>query len=157
MPSVLCFYLVNTCLMFSILYMLCKSLMAGWGPSSEWGSNRSRKHGLPFRTHAPSTTSTMPVSTTPSTTTTFTPLGHPPYTQEFVMIPNPGYVESGPQPSFPPQPSPPLPSPHLYLVPHFLYPPASLVRRVPKSPCPSPHKAPQTSAWSLNMMVNPSK
>ena len=44
------------------------------------------------------------------------------------MILNPVYVESGPQSSFPLQPSPP--PPHLYLVLHFPLPQASLVCRV---------------------------
>ena len=107
MPSVLCLQLVNIYITFSILYMLYRLLMAGRAPDFRQGRGRPRKHGLPLRTCAPPTASTAPVSTTPTTATTSTPPGHPPHTQEFVMIPNPRYVESGPQPSFPSQPSPP--------------------------------------------------
>ena len=66
MINVLCIYLVNIYLIFSILYMLYKSVMAGQTPGSERGRGRPRKHGLPPRTYAPPTISTMPASTTPT-------------------------------------------------------------------------------------------
>ena len=109
MLSVLCLYLVNICLIFLILYMLCRSLIAGQGPGSGQSRGRSRKHGLSPRTHCPATTPTAPVSTTPTTAATSASLGHSPHTQEFVMIPNPGYVELWPQPSFSLQPFLPPP------------------------------------------------
>ena len=111
MPSVLCLYLVNICLTFSISYILYRSLMAGWALGSKRGRGRLRKHGLLSRTRAPSTTSTVPAFTTPTTATTSTPPGHPSHAQEFVMIPNHGYVKSGLQPSFFTQPSLPPPQP----------------------------------------------
>ena len=66
------------------------------------------------------------------------------------MIPNPGYLESGPQPLFLPQPSPPPPPPprgeactspipDSTQLPLLL---ASLVYKVPRSPHPPPHRAP---------------
>ena len=94
----LCLYLVNICLIFSILYMLYKSVMAGQTHGSRRGRGRSRKHGLPTHTHALITTSTAPTSTTPVGDGSSVPPG--PYTQEFVMIPNPGYHNLGPQLSF---------------------------------------------------------
>ena len=97
MLSVLCVYLVNVCLIFSILYMLYRSLMARQEHGSGLDKGRPRKHGLPPHTRAPPTNSTTLVSTT---TPSFAPLGHSPHTEEFVMIPNLGYVESGPQPLF---------------------------------------------------------
>ena len=108
MLSALCFYLVNICLIFSILYMLYRLLMAGRGPDSERGRGRSRKHGLPPHTHAPPTTSTALASITSTTTTIFALPSHYLYIQEFVMIFNLGYVELESQPS-PLPPPPPLP------------------------------------------------
>ena len=193
-PSVLCLYLVNKCLAFSILsiyifwcyslilciysymhimcvvyiylfiHMLYKSLMAGRGSSSGRGRVRLRKYSLPFRTCAPPTTLIVLASTTPTTANTSTPPSHPPHTQEFVMIPKFEYVEPRPQPLFPPQPSLPPPPPlggevHTSPVPGstISLSLASLVHRVPTPPRPPPHKAPRTSAWSLDMMINPSK
>ena len=43
----LCLYLVNTCLIFLILYMLYKSFMAGRTPGFGRGMGRLRKYGLP--------------------------------------------------------------------------------------------------------------
>ena len=64
----------------------------------------------PLAPSAPPTTSTAPASTTPMSDGCSVPPG--PHTQEFVMIPNPGYHNSGPQPLFPQQQaSPPLPPP----------------------------------------------
>ena len=111
MLSVLCLYLVNICLIFSILYMLHILLMARRGPGSGWGRGRLRKHDLPPRTRAPSTTSTMPASTTPATNASSAIPGYSPHFQEFVMIPNPGYVELGPQPLILPHSSPSPPTP----------------------------------------------
>ena len=88
------------------IHMLYISLMAGWEFGFGWGKGRPRKYSLLSRTHAPSTTSTAPASTTPTIATTSTPPSHCLYIQEFVMIPNFGYLEPRPQPSFPPQPSP---------------------------------------------------
>ena len=109
MLSVLCIYLVNIYLIFSILYMLYRSLMARRTLGSRRRKGRARKHSLSPRTRAPPTTSTVPTSTTPITDATSAPPS--PHTQEFVMIPNFGYVKSMPQPSFPQQPSPPPPPP----------------------------------------------
>ena len=82
--------------------------MAGQGSGSGRSRSKSRKHGLHFRTQAPPTTSTAPESTIAST-----PPGHPLHGQEFIMIPNPRYMELGSQLSLPPQSTPqPTLSPH---------------------------------------------
>ena len=92
--------------------------MVGQGSGSGRGRGRSGKHGLPSHTQAPPTTSTPPTS---MAATTSTPPGRPPHVQEFVMIPNPGYMELGSQSSFPlqstSQPTPSLHPPATYLVP----------------------------------------
>ena len=62
------------------------------------GRGKPRKHGLPPRICDPPTIYIVPASTTPASDASSVPPGL--HTQEFVMIPNPGYVESGPQPSF---------------------------------------------------------
>ena len=100
MLNVLYIYLVNICLIVSILYMLYRSLVVGPAPGSRQGRGRLRKYSLPLCTHAPSTTSAMPASSAPATDASSAPSGHSPHTQKFVMIPNFGYVESRPQPSF---------------------------------------------------------
>ena len=90
--------------------MLYKLVMAGRTPGFRRGRYRSRKHGLPLHTRAPPTTFTAPASTTPTSDGYSVPPG--PHTQKFVMIPNLGYHNSGPQPSFLQQASlPPSPSP----------------------------------------------
>ena len=73
--------------------------MAGRTLGSGLGRGRSRKHGLSPRTHTLSTTSTAPASTTPASDGSSVPPN--PHTQEFIMIPNLGYHNLGPQPSFP--------------------------------------------------------
>ena len=78
--------------------MLYKPVMTGWTPSYGQGRDRSRKHGLPPRTRAPpTTTSIVSASTTPVSDGCSVPPG--PHTQKFVIIPNPGYHNSGPRPS----------------------------------------------------------
>ena len=72
--------------------------MAGLGSNSKRGRGRLEPWPNPH-TYTPPTTSNVSTSTTP---TTSTPPGRPPHGQEFVMIPNLGYVELGSQPSFPP-------------------------------------------------------
>ena len=91
----LCLYLVNKYFIFSILYILYKSLMAGRGSGFRRGKGRPRKHGLPSHTRGPSITFIVPTSTTPTTAAAFSPPAHFPHTQEFVIIPNPEHVESG--------------------------------------------------------------
>ena len=89
--------------------MLYRLVMAGRTPSSRRGRGRPRKHGLPPAPRTPPTTSTTPASTTSAGGSSVPPS---PYTQEFVMIPNPGYHNSEPQPLFLQQasshPPPPL-------------------------------------------------
>ena len=84
MVNVVCLHLVNICLIFSILYMLYRLVMAGRTPGSGRGRGRPRKHGLPPRTYVPPTTSTAPVSTTPVSDASSFPLDLD--TQKFVMI-----------------------------------------------------------------------
>ena len=122
---------------------------------SRRGRGRLRKHGLPPRTHAPPTTSTTPTLTTPTSDGCFVPPG--PHIQEFVMIPNPGYHNSGPQPSFLQQASSP-PCPHLQEVRPAVslllclpLPSISLIHKVPRPP------RPPSYSWSLNTIVNPGK
>ena len=74
--------------------------MAGQAPSSGRGRGRPRKHDLLPHTKALPTTSTTLASTTPTSDGSSIPPG--PHTEEFVMIPNPGYHNSEPQPSPPP-------------------------------------------------------
>ena len=78
--------------------------MVGRGSGSRQGKGRLEAWSTPC-THGPPTTSNAPISATPITATTSTPPSCPPQSQEFVMIPNPRYVELGFQPSFPPQPT----------------------------------------------------
>ena len=80
------------------------------------------------------------------------------------MIPNPGYHNSGPQLSFSQQQAspPPFPPPSPGGKVHSQSastpsPPVSLVHKVPRPPCPPPYRAPRTSEWSLDTMVNPDK
>ena len=138
--SVLCFYLINISVTFSIFciyisvlqfnslhlylyayYVCCIRLLIYtyiiqviYGRMRIQFQMRQRQTeeawSTPY-THAPPTTSTVPTSTTPTTATTSTHPGHPLHAQEFGMIPNLGYVEPGSQPSFPPQPTPSLPPP----------------------------------------------
>ena len=83
--------------------------MARRAPGSGRGRGRPRKHSLPSRTRAPPTTSTAPASTTPvSDGSSVSPS---PHTQKFVIIPNSGYYNLEPQPSFPQYASPPPPPP----------------------------------------------
>ena len=95
----LCLYLVNICLIFSILYMLYRSVMSRRTPDSRRDRDRLRKYGLPPNIRAPPTTSTTLASTTPSSDGSSVPPSS--HTQEFVMISNPGYHNPEPQPSFP--------------------------------------------------------
>ena len=88
--------------------MLYKLVMAGQTPSSRRCRGRPRKHGLPPRTHITPITSSTPPSTTLVGGSSFI-LG--PYTQKFVLIPNLGYRNLEPQPSFPQQASLPPPPP----------------------------------------------
>ena len=60
MLNVLCLYLVNIYLIFSLLYMLYRLVMVGWTPSTRRDKGRLRKHGLPLHTRAPSTTCLLP-------------------------------------------------------------------------------------------------
>ena len=75
-------------------------------------------------------------------------------------------MESGSQPTFPPQPSPSLPLPlggeaRTSLVPSsnptYSPIPSQPDLQGPKAHRPPPAKAPRTSAWSLDMMINPGK
>ena len=138
-------------------YTLYKLVMVGWTPGSRRGRGRLRKHGLPPRTRSPPTTSTAPASTTLAGGSS---VPHGPHIQEFVMMPNPGYHNSKTQLSFSRQVSPP--PPHLQEVRPAVslllrLPLVSLVRRVPRPPCPPLHRAPRTSEWSLDTTVNPYK
>ena len=148
------------------MHILYRSFMVGWGFSSGWGRDRLRKHGLPHRTRALPITSAAPMSTTPTIATTSTPLGHLLHTQEFIMITNLGYVKPRSLLSFPTQPSPfpppppggearTSPIPSSTPTPSLL--PTSLVWRVPKTHCPHPHRAPWTSMWSSDIMINSGK
>ena len=99
MVNVVCLHLVNICLIFSILYMLYRLVMAGRTPGFGRGRGRPRKHGLPPCTRASPTTSTFPASTIPASDGSSVP--PVPHTHEFVMIPNFGYHNLEHHPSFP--------------------------------------------------------
>ena len=73
--------------------------MAGQGSGSGQSRGKLRKYGLPARTQVPPTTSAVSTSTTPIPVTASTSPSHPLHGQEFVMTPNPGYIESRSQPS----------------------------------------------------------
>ena len=135
MINVLCIYLVNIYLIFSILYILYGSVMAGRTPGSGRGRGKPRKHGLSPCTRALPTTSTLPASTTPTSDRCSVPPD--PHSQEFVMIPNSRYHNSEPQSSFSQEVRPAV-----SLLLHLPLPPVSLVHKVLKPPYPPPHQPP---------------
>ena len=160
MINVLCIYLVNICLIFWILDMLYILVMAGPTSGSGRGRGRPRKHGLPPCTRAPPTPPLrlcpplLRVMTAPSF------LVHIP--RSLLWCKTLGIITQGLS----------LHSPNrlLHLHPHLqelrpavtlllrlLLPPVNLIRKLLKPPRPPSHRAPRTSEWSLDTMVNPSK
>ena len=158
MLSVLSLYLVNTCLIFSILYMLYRSLMVGRTPSSGLGRGRQRKHGL---SPAPVPNPRPLLHLRPPLLLVIPPsslLIHIPRSLLWYSTLDMWSQLSLHSPSsllcLHPHLQEMRPAPHLYLVLYLPLPPISLARKVPRPPHPPPHRAPRTSAWSLDMMVN---
>ena len=155
MPSVLCLYLINICLTFSILYMLYKSFIARQGPGSKQvGADRG---SMIYPSHLCSTHHLHCTCvhhshycyylhpSWPSSTYLWYPTLYM-WSQSFSLhsplnlLHLHAHVQEVRQAS------------HLYLVPHIPLTLTNLVHGMSRPSHPPPHKA-----WSLVMMVNPGK